>query len=267
MACQVFEENGILAILGDRRRNVVEIFDADTTSALGLPADVIVRCDGRDYAPAGPITEIRVDLGSGNDDLAYYLGDPGISANFQAPPTRLLNVAMGQGNDQVRMLIDGFTGVSDDARGLGPGSWSIQVDLGTGNDRFALDLAADMVGVDLGSSVSASDLYVIAYGGPGHDLMDVVISQPVILSQVYLDFILRGGSGNDTLGVDAPNSLAATDSTIVIERYGESGRDRLDGVFVYETVGDVIVDHVIDGGPGPDLVSVVIRNRSRRPTV
>jgi hypothetical protein len=262
-ACRVWEQDGVLNILGDNRRNSVLVSDFEYSSAFDGPAFIEVVCDGEVYQPEGPVFDILIDLGGGSDDLTYVLGDPQQSPDLASGPIRNLAVSMGNGNDSVSAFVQGFASNDPDFPALGPGQWRLEFDLGKGRDQFVLELDADLLGIVDGEDVLAADLFVSAEGGSGNDTLFVDIPRPVVISNTFLDFILGGGTGHDALSVRNDQPITIEDSTVHIERYGDQGNDGIFGVLSTEFFGNVLFDQVIEGGPGNDQVSLVFRQNFR----
>ncbi len=263
-AVQIFEADGVLTLIGDRRANSVQIFDLDGVANPGEASIIRVLADGRFYETTSEIRDIRVDLGHGNDTLAYTLGDPG---QFQTYfPDRQLTVSMGHGNDTVAARVDGFafTGAPG-VRALGPGAWYLAFDLGAGNDRLTFDLNADLLGIDHGGEdFTASILSVGAQGGAGNDAIQLNVLRDLRAELAQFDMVQRGGAGHDTLGMQSYGTIAAEEADIVLERYGDAGNDKLLGQIAVALAGNATFDQVLDGGHGHDTINTSSRTRSIR---
>jgi hypothetical protein len=264
LACQIIEQDQVLRILGDNKANTVVIYDREYSSGFGGPGYVEVVCDGRNYTPKGPIRDIIVDLGNGNDSLTYVLGDTAQAPDLVNLPVRNLIVNMGNGADRVYGKIEGFATADPTLPALGPGTWRLQFGMGSGNDRFAFDLAADLLGDDSGTEVKACDLVIDVKGGAGNDYLDVLIPSPIFISQSYLDVLLFGEDGNDILEVGTTDDrVTIMNATVVVERHGGRGNDGFYGQILTLAVENTIFDQVIDGGPGADTIRIKLGQRSR----
>lgn len=264
MAVQVFESDGLLSIIGDHKANNVQIYDLDGVANPSEASIIRVIADGQVYETSTQISDIKVDLGRGNDALNYILGDPNAIQTYF--PDRQLSVFMGPGHDTIYARVDGFAFAdSPGVQGLGPGAWYLYFDLGAGNDRFTFDLNADLLGIDRGGDdFTASILSVGVQGGAGNDTLQFNVLRDLRAELAQFDMVQRGGAGNDTLGVQSSGTIAAEEADIVIERYGEAGNDRLLGPIEVALAGNATFDQVLDGGPGHDTINTSSRTRSVR---
>lgn len=263
MACQIFEQDGVLTILGDNRPNNVEIYDVDGNFTEDGRSDIEVVCDGQLYAVSTQINTIVVNLRNGNDRLTYDLGDPALFQTFF--PQRNLQVFMGGGNDQVVARINGFSfdGVPG-VQGLGPGNWNLQFELGGGNDQIAVDLNADLLGLERETGVEANILAIGVAGGGGNDRINFFVDRAIRVELSTLLVILRGGAGGDIISTGSQEDIRVEEATVSFERYGEAGNDRIFGNLDFQSAGDSQIDQILDSGAGSDLVSFFVRNRTRR---
>lgn len=263
MACQVFEEGGVLSIIGDNRANDVLVYDVDGNFTEDERSDIEVVCDGQLYTVGSQVTDIRTDLRNGNDRLTYDLGDPTLIQTFL--PTRNLAAFLGNGNDRVNLNVNGFTFEAGlDLQALGPGSWNLQFDLGGGNDAFAAGLNADLLGLERDTGTEFNALSIGVFGGGGNDRIDVQAVRALRVELSSLAIVLRGGAGNDTISTGSAEDLRVEESSVSFERYGDNGNDRIFGNLEFENAGESVIDQVIDTGAGSDLVQFFTRNRSRR---
>lgn len=263
MATQIFESGGVLTILGDNGRNTVQVFDADGVFKEGGVSDIEVLADGRLYIVSSEIREIRVDLRGGNDSLIHDIGDSESIQTFI--PDRVMSVAMGSGNDRVQTRVNGFQfEAAPELQALGPGSWVVHYDLGSGNDQAAVEMNADFLGLERDTGVIDSIFSMGVMGGGGNDTIEVNVMRALTSQLSQVEMILRGGGGNDVLAVRADDPWSVEEATVIIERFGEAGNDRIFGLLAFEQAGESEVIQNIDTGTGNDTVTTKFWNRTRR---
>lgn len=263
LAVSIFEDAGQLWILGDNRPNNVQILDLDGLFNEAEASIIDVLADGQLYTTSTQITQINIDLRNGNDRLTYDLGEKTVFQTYF--PERIVNVSMGNGNDQALLRINGFTFESaTDLVALGPGTWNFRFDLGNGNDSWAGVLDADLLGLERDGGATDSILSIGVSGGSGNDRIEFDTTRALNLQLAQFSLAMRGGSGNDQLTARSNGEITLEEASMVFERYGESGNDRILGILETTTLGESIVDQLIDTGTGNDHVNTLFRQRSRR---
>jgi hypothetical protein len=243
--------DGVLTIKGDSGANNVEITDDGTT------VTVVSESGTEEFTD---VTEIKVCLGSGNDDVTYTLtGD--VAAE------RSLAVYLGNGHDT---FAGSFAGsVAGEAEELDEetgepvavpaGSLDVSVYGMNGHDT----LSFDATGADVGAGASLS---VSLGGGNGKDTLDAVYAG-VLLGD--LSIALSGGNGKDTLsaaatfdstGEDETTGEPVAGGTADIEVSGGNGKDRLT-LEVTDDSGESStltgLDALVDGGRGKDFADTL----------
>ncbi|HSQ54608.1 MAG TPA: hypothetical protein VLM40_02600, partial [Gemmata sp.] len=101
-SCTWTQNGTTLTITGDQTANVVDIVDDGTT--------LTVTCDGQNVPINGNVTDLKISLGSGNDQVTYTL-----QGALAANAVRNLDVHLGNGNDT-------FTAVLEDGTDSGGGT-------------------------------------------------------------------------------------------------------------------------------------------------
>jgi hypothetical protein len=201
-ACHLSEKLGVLSVVGDNARNVIQITDNGGTAA----GSVTVTCGNTTLVSTNTIHDIRVQGGGGNDRVTYNL-----TGDLAPRLYRGLHIDLGMGNDTFQANLAG--GV--EARGF----LDLNVDGGPGNDSLRLKtptpgavaagaiLRLDFVAGDDADHVAVGyqgqvvgKLLFLAEGNPGPDRMAADFTL-LSGSTGYSGTTLRGGSNIDNLSL------------------------------------------------------------------
>ncbi len=239
-----FDGNGSadLLVVGNRKRNVVDVADLPGTSMVRVrwdgDADGQIGVADPSIDFAGPIETVEIRLGSGNDVLTIEPDNPDMLADGAR---RFFEIDLGAGKDS--LVVDaapiGITGTS-----------LLRFDVNGGSGRDELEL-------DLDCAISEGSVELGVDAGGGRDL--VLLRLPYFLhdgAQFSIDADL--GDGDDEF-----HSILAgldTDSAAHI-RCDIDGGDGDDGILLQPS--ENVVSRVLNGslefdargGSGDDLIS------------
>src|SRR5258707_1273716 len=97
-ACQLSEKLGVVSIVGDNARNLIQITDNGATD----PGSVTVTCGKTTLISTNTIHDILVQGRGGNDRVVYNL-----TGDLAAKLNRGLHVDLGTGNDTFQANLAG----------------------------------------------------------------------------------------------------------------------------------------------------------------
>ncbi len=150
LSAVVTESAGVLRVVGNNRRDVIEILDNGGTA----PGSVTVICNGRTTTSSGPIGDIRVNTNGGNDVVIY-----GLTGSLAQHLTRGLHIDTGAGNDRFTAFL---------ATGLQAKSFlDLNVNTGPGDDVIQVNAPAN-VDVPAGAT-----LRIFLQGGDDADRLGI----------------------------------------------------------------------------------------------
>lgn len=216
-----------LRITGDDRLNdFIQI--ADTGGS--VDRSITVVANGQFRYSSGPITNIRVRTGLGNDVVQYTLQRPLLSGN-----SRRINIDTGGGQDNVTINLASNLQTNT--------ALSLKVRLGAGYDTFLMNAGA--AGVAAGAS-----LLVDVDCGSGNDTSTINYAGRV-------DGVVRirnnGGADFDRVEVNGGPGTGST-GFMSVRLFGGQGSDVLTPNVQKTSVFDsVLLDLLADGGPDFDI--------------
>ncbi len=227
LACKISENAGVLLVLGDNNRNVIEINDGGVATAGSLT----LNCDGKVFATAGAISDVRVRAAGGNDSVFYTL-----TRSLGTGLTRRVKVDLGTGRDRFQGNL---------LAALGSRS-TLDLLVSGGSEASTIRLAArSSVNVPAGATLRAR-----FFAGPGPDLC-VVNYQGKLEGNLAL--AMATGAAFDT--AIANLTLTSGSTGLVTGRVSTGDKsDNLRFVVTKSVATDTAgLDARLDGGPDVDF--------------
>lgn len=179
-----------------------------------------VQADGNFGVNYSGISRIRINAYGGDDGVTFYVDNKSMGS-----PTLRMDVDLGSGNDKFDADIYGSSVMMGPAIPMAPCHYEFNVDGGSGNDDIYMGFFADLH--------SGDRLRVRLNGQSGNDYVGFRYGGSNYGGAIHTDVF--GGSGSDTVNafLGSTSSEGYNAGTIQLDVGGESGNDNL--FFGFET--------------------------------
>ncbi|MFO0812471.1 MAG: hypothetical protein U0796_04600 [Gemmatales bacterium] len=179
-----------------------------------------VQADGNFGVNYSGISRIRINAYGGDDGVTFYVDNKSMGS-----PTLRMDVDLGSGNDKFDADIYGSGVMMGPAIPMAPCHYEFNVDGGSGNDDIYMGFFADLH--------SGDRLRVRLNGQSGNDYVGFRYGGSNYGGAIHTDVF--GGSGSDTVNafLGSTSSEGYNAGTIQLDVGGESGNDNL--FFGFET--------------------------------
>jgi hypothetical protein len=226
-ACHLSEKFGVLSVVGDDARNVIQFTDTGSTD----PGSVTVTCGNTTLSSTSVIHDIRVQGRGGNDRVIYNL-----TGDLAHGVLRGLHIDLGAGNDTFQANL---------SAGLQARAFiDLNVDGGPGNDTLRLSTPVP------GTVAPGATLRLFLVGGDDADHIAAVYRGQV---NGRLLFRAEGNPGPDQVAGDF-TLLSGSTGFAHTEVRGGTNIDNLTLLVRKENPADpVTVDGLADGGQSIDF--------------